>query len=290
MPTLKLGIPKGSLQNMTVDLFDRAGYKIDVSSRSYYPNIDDPEISPVLMRPQEMARYVAQGALDAALAGRDWVIESGADIHEICPLVYSKATRQPGRWVLAVAEDSDIHSVKDLQGKRISTEMVGATTRYLEQHGVQADVEFSWGATEVKVPHLVDAIVEFTETGSSLRANKLRIVETLMETCTVFFCSHEAWKDPFKRGKLEHLATLLQGALRAQDMVGLKMNVPKDKLDAVVAQLPAMKSPTVVPLADVNWVAVETMIPDHQSRDLIFNLMKAGATGLVEYPLNKVIP
>lgn len=291
MPTLRLGIPKGSLQDMTVNLFEKAGYNIRIDSRSYYPSIDDPEITPVLMRPQEMPAYVEDGALDAALAGRDWIIENGVDIHEICPLVYSKVSRKPTRWVLCVAEDSSIQSVQDLQGKRISTELVGATRRYLEKHGVDADVEFSWGATEVKIgAGLADAIVEVTETGSSLRANKLRIIDELLQSWTVFFCRHEAWKDDWKREKLENLSMLLQGALRAEGMAGLKMNVPRASLDTVLEILPSMKSPTILPLKDDNWVAIEIMIEEHQSRDLIPQLAKTGATGIVEYPLNKVIP
>lgn len=290
MPTLRLGIPKGSLQDMTVKLFEKAGYNIRVDSRSYYPSIDDPEITPVLMRPQEMPAYVADGALDAALAGRDWIIENGVDVHEICPLVYSKVSRKPTRWVLCVAEDSSFESVQDLQGKRIATEMVGATRRYLQDNGVEADVEFSWGATEVKIgAGLADAIVEVTETGSSIRANKLRIIDELMQSWTVFFCRNEAWADDWKREKLENLALLLQGALRAEGMAGLKMNVPRESLDKVIEILPSMKSPTILPLKDDKWVAIEIMIEEHQSRDLIPRLAKTGATGIVEYPLNKVI-
>ncbi len=287
---LRLGLPKGSLQQSTFRLFERAGYAISVSSRSYYPTVDDPDIEPVLMRPQEIPRYVAAGAMDAGLTGLDWIRETEADVVEVCDLVYSKATSRPARWVLAVAEDSQIQSPKDLQGKRISTEVVNLTRRYLEKHGVEAEVEFSWGATEVKVPELADAIVELTETGSSLRANKLRVLDTVLETCTKLIANQRAWEDPEKRAKVETIALLLQGALMGEANVGLKMNAPRASLDAVLGLLPALRRPTISALTDENWVAVETVLKEREARDLIPALRKAGAEGIVEYPLNKVIP
>jgi ATP phosphoribosyltransferase len=288
--TLRLGLPKGSLQQSTFRMFERAGYLISVSDRSYYPEVDDPEIEPVLMRPQEIPRYVAAGALDAGLTGLDWIIETEADVVEVCDLAYSKATTRPARWVLAVAEDSPIRSPQDLRGKRIATEVVNVTRKYLAERGVQAEIEFSWGATEVKVPELVDAIVELTETGASLAANKLRILDTVLETTTKLIASRQAWADPFKRGKVETLSILLQGALLGEQKVGLKMNVARANLDAVLALLPALRQPTVSPLANPDWVALETVLDERAARDLIPELRKAGAEGIVEYPLNKVIP
>ncbi len=287
---LRLGLPKGSLQKSTFRLFERAGYAISVGSRSYYPTVDDPDIEPVLMRPQEIPRYVAAGAMDAGLTGLDWIRETEADVIQVCDLVYSKATTRPARWVLAVAEDSDIQSPKDLQGKRIATEVVNLTRRYLAEHGVEAEVEFSWGATEVKVPELADAIVELTETGSSLRANKLRVLDTVLETCTKLIANKQSWEDPHKRAKVETIATLLQGALLGEANVGLKMNVPRARLESVLGLLPALRRPTISALTDEDWVAVETVLQEREARDLIPALRQAGAEGIVEYPLNKVIP
>ncbi len=288
--TLRIGLPKGSLQQSTFTLFERAGYKLAVSSRSYYPSVDDPELEPVLMRPQEMPRYVEAGALDACLTGYDWVVETGADVVEVCDLVYSKATAKPCRWVVAVAENSEIKTPKDLQGKRIATELVNATKRYLTEHGVTAEVEFSWGATEMKVPDLVDAIVDITETGSSLRAHKLRIMDTILETNTKLIANKAAWADPWKRQKIETLAMLLQGALLGEQKVGLKMNVAKSNLDHILSLLPSMRQPTVSSLVNSDWVAIETVLDELEARALIPELRRAGAEGIVEYPLNKVIP
>jgi len=288
--TLRLGLPKGSLQQSTFRMFERAGYLISVSGRSYYPEVDDPEIEPVLMRPQEIPRYVAAGALDAGLTGRDWIMETEADVVEVCDLAYSKATIRPARWVLAVAEDSPIRSPADLRGKRIATEVVNVTRKYLAQRQVQAAVEFSWGATEVKVPELVDAIVELTETGASLVANKLRILDTVLETTTKLIASKQAWADPLRRGKVETLSILLQGALLGEEKVGLKMNVARANLEAILALLPALRQPTVAPLTNSDWVALETVLDERAARELIPELRKAGAEGIVEYPLNKVIP
>jgi ATP phosphoribosyltransferase len=288
--SLRMGLPKGSLQQSTFELFERAGYKISVNSRSYYPELDDPEIEAVLMRPQEIPRYVAAGAIDAGLTGLDWIIETGADVIQVCDLVYSKATSRPARWVVAVAEDSSISSPRDLQGKRIATEVVNLTREYLGRHGVTAEVEFSWGATEVKVPELADAIVEITETGSSLRANKLRILDTVLETNTKLVAGKAAWEDAWKRRKIETLSMLLQGALRGEQKVGLKMNVSRGNLEAILSLLPALRQPTVSPLTNPDWVAVETVLDERAARDLIPELSRAGAEGIVEYPLNKVIP
>ncbi|NLS78566.1 MAG: ATP phosphoribosyltransferase [Chloroflexi bacterium] len=289
MPTLKLGVPKGSLQDSTVRLFEKAGYKIIVRDRSYVPVIDDPEIECLMFRAQEMARYVERGIMDVGLTGQDWIMENDADVVEVEDLVYSKQTSQPYRWVVAVPQDSDIHSVKDLQGKRIATELVQATRRYLAQHGVQAEVEYSWGATEIKAPLLVDAIVEGTETGSSLRANRLRIVDTVTESTTKLIANRQAWADDWKRDKIQTLAILLKGALEAEAKVGLKMNVPKDKLADVSKQLPSLHTPTISAQSDPEWVAIEVITDVHIVRDLIPKLKKAGASGIVEYPLNKVI-
>ena len=284
-----LGLPKGSLQESTFALFKRAGFNVTCSSRSYTPVIDDDEIKCRLLRPQEMSRYVELGLLDAGICGYDWVYENGSDVEEICELNYSKATSNPVRWVLAVPNDSPIKTVKDLEGKRISTEAMGLVKRYLAQHGVNADVEFSWGATEVKAPELVDAIVDLTETGSSLRANTLRIVDTILTSTTRFIANKTAWKDPVKRAKLEQLKMLLTGALDAQRRVLLKCNAPASALQAVVAALPALHAPTVNKLNDTEWFAVESVVEEKKVRDLIPVLTKAGATGIIELALNKII-
>ena len=289
-PSLRLGLPKGSLQDSTFDLLDKAGYSFHVRSRSYFPSIDDDELSAMLVRAQEMARYVQDGVFDAGITGLDWISETKADVHVVADLIYSKASMRPVRWVLAVPEDSDIQSVKDLQGKRIATEVVGLTERWLADNGVEADVEFSWGATEVKAPELVDAIVEVTETGSSLRANKLRIVEVLLESNTQLIANKAAWQDPWKRRKIENLALLMEGAIRAEGKVGLKLNVRKEDLQGVVEQLPALRNPTVSPLFTEGWVAVETIIEERHVRRIIPELKRLGAEGIIEYPLNKMIP
>jgi ATP phosphoribosyltransferase len=286
---LKLGIPKGSLENATVDLFRRAGFQITVSSRSYFPVIDDPEIECMLIRAQEMARYVEDGILDAGLTGRDWVEENNATVETVADLVYSKQSFGKVRWVLAVPESSAIHSVKDLEGKTIATELVGATKRYLARNGVTAKVEFSWGATEVKPPALADAIVEVTETGSSLRANNLRIVETLMESNTQLIANVNAWKDAAKRKKLEDMKMLLQGAINALGKVGLMLNVEKVNLQNVLGVLPALKRPTISTLSEDGWLAVNTILDESTVRTIIPRLKEAGAQGIVEYPLNKII-
>lgn len=284
-----LGLPKGSLQESTFALFKRAGFNVSCSSRSYIPSIDDPEIKCRLLRPQEMSRYVELGLLDAGICGYDWVYENGSDVEEVCELNYSKATSNPVRWVLAVPNDSPIKSVKDLGGKRISSEAVGLVKRYLDQNGVKADVEFSWGATEVKAPELVDAIVDLTETGSSLRANNLRIVDTILTSTTRMIANKKAWADAAKRAKLEQLKMLLTGALDAQKRVLLKLNAPAKDLDKITAALPALHAPTVNKLNDADWYAVESVIEEHKVRDLIPVLREAGATGIIELPLNKVI-
>ncbi len=289
MVTLKLGIPKGSLQDATVDLFRRAGFNITVGTRSYFPGIDDPEIECMLIRAQEMARYVEDGVLDAGLTGYDWVRENNADVVAVADLIYAKQSFGKVRWVLAVPESSPVQSVKDLEGKIIATELVGATRRYLAEHGVTAKVEFSWGATEVKPPVLADAIVEVTETGSSLRANKLRIVETVLESNTQLVANHDSWKDPWKRKKLEDIRMLLEGAMNALGKVGLMLNVHKDNLDSVLEVLPALKKPTVAHLSDENWLAVNTILDESTVRNIIPRLKEAGAEGIVEYPLNKIV-
>lgn len=287
--TLKLGIPKGSLQDATVELFRKAGFKVTISGRSYYPTIDDPNIELTLLRAQEMARYVEQGMLDAGLTGYDWVIENGADVEVIADLVYSKTGSGKARWVLAVPQDSPIQSVKDLGGKRIATEAVNLAKRYLSDHGVEALVEFSWGATEVKPPQLADAIVEITETGSSLRANNLRIVDTVLETNTKLIANKQAWKVPEIRRKLEQIAMLLEGAIAAEDKVGLMINVRRADLDAVLGLLPALQKPTVSTLTDDDWLDVIVVLNEKEARDLIPELKRIGAEGIVEFPLNKVI-
>lgn len=290
MNRLKLGIPKGTMQPATIDLFKKAGYTITVSSRSYYPHIDDDEIEVMLLRPQEMALYVEGGVIDTGLAGCDWVRECGADVLEIASLTYSKKTRQPARWVLAVAEDSSFKSVADLEGKVIFTELVAATKAYLADNGVNATVKFSHGATEVKIPHLCDAIVELTETGSSLRANRLKVIDVIMESVTTLIANKESWADEWKRTKTENLYTLLSGALTAENKVGLKMNIAQGNLQPLLAILPAMKNPTISSLSQDGWYAVETIIDEHIVRDLIPELRSVGAEGIIEYPLNKVIP
>lgn len=287
---LKLGLPKGSLQEATFALFRKAGYHLTVNGRSYYPTIDDPEMEVVLMRAQEIPRYVHQGVLDAGLSGLDWIQENEADVVEVANLVYSKQSHRPVRLVIAIANDSDIKSVRDLEGRRIATEFVRITRKFLAEHGVNAHVEFSYGATEVKVPNLVDAIVDLTETGSSLRANNLRILTTILESTPRLHANRQAWDDPWKREKLQNLATLLLGALRAEAKVGLKMNLPREKLDDVLAILPAMKHPTISQLVNSGWVAIEVIIDEKQARDLIPALKRAGAQDIIEYPLNKVIP
>jgi len=286
---LKLGIPAGSLQEASAELFRRAGYKISFGSRSYYPAIDDDEIECLLIRAQEMARYVQDGVLDAGLTGHDWIVETGADVHEVAELMFSKASRRPVRWVLCVPEDSPVRSVKDLEGKRIATEAVGVTTRYLEREGVKAKVEFSWGATEVKPPKLADAIVEVTETGSSLRANNLRIVDEVLTSTTRLIANHQAYAEAWKRQKIDDIALMLQGAIAADGKVGLMMNVPRAKLDKVLAILPALQNPTISDLADRHWVAVNTICDESIVRHIIPRLKEGGACGIVEYPLNKII-
>ncbi|MGQ9918090.1 MAG: ATP phosphoribosyltransferase [Bryobacteraceae bacterium] len=286
---LKLGLPKGSLENATIDLFRRAGFQITTSSRSYFPAIDDPEIECMMIRAQEMARYVEDGVLDAGLTGRDWVMENEADVVTVADLIYSKQSFGKVRWVLAVPESSPVQSVKDLEGKIIATELVGATRRYLAERGVKAKVEFSWGATEVKPPHLADAIVEVTETGSSLRANKLRIVEVILESNTQLVANRQAWEDPWKRRKLEDIRLLLEGAINALGKVGLMLNVHRDNLAAVLAVLPALKNPTVSPLSEGDWLAVNTILDESTVRNIIPRLKEAGAQGIVEYPLNKIV-
>lgn len=286
---LKLGIPAGSLQEATAELFRQAGYRITFSSRSYYPAIDDPEIECILIRAQEMARYVQDGVMDAGLTGYDWITENRAQVVEVAELVYSKVSRRPTRWVLAVPESSPIRGPQDLQGKHIATEAVNLTTDYLTRHGVEAHVEFSWGATEVKPPQLADAIVEITETGSSLRANNLRIVDTLLESTPRLIANRASWQEPWKRKKIENLALMLRGAMAAEGKVGLMMNVPEARLEEVVAALPALRTPTVSALANGGWIAVNTVIDEAAVRDLIPRLKEAGASGIVEYPLNKII-
>ncbi|MFN7999386.1 MAG: ATP phosphoribosyltransferase [Bryobacteraceae bacterium] len=286
---LKLGIPKGSLENATIDLFRRAGYSITTSSRSYFPAIDDPEIECMLIRAQEMARYVEDGILDAGLTGRDWVSETEAQVESVADLIYAKQSFGKVRWVLAVPEASSFHSVVDLQGKIIATELVATTRRYLAKHGVTAKVEFSWGATEVKPPVLADAIVEVTETGSSLRANKLKIIDTVIESNTQLIANRESWQDSWKRRKLEDMRMLLEGAINALGKVGLMLNVHQRNLRAVLDVLPALKRPTISHLSDEEWLAVNTILDESTVRDIIPRLKQAGAQGIVEYPLNKIV-
>ena len=286
---LKLGIPKGSLENATVDLFRRAGFNITTSSRSYFPAIDDPEIECMLIRAQEMARYVEDGVLDAGLTGRDWVEENQADVATLADLIYAKQSFGKVRWVLAVPEGSPFHTVKDLEGKIIATELVGATKRYFAANGVKAKVEFSWGATEAKPPVLADAIVEVTETGSSLRANKLRIIDTVLESNTQLIANRDSWADVWKRRKLEDIKMLLEGAINALGKVGLMLNVRKADLERVLDVLPALKKPTISHLSDEEWLAVNTILDESTVRVIIPRLKEAGAQGIVEYPLNKIV-
>ncbi len=287
--TLKLGIPAGSLQEATATLFQRAGYNIKFQSRSYYPTIDDPEIECMLIRAQEMARYVEEGVIDAGITGFDWIQETNADVHEICELMFSKVSRAPVRWVLCVPNDSSVKTVKDLQGKRIATEVIGLTTRYLAKHGVTAKVEFSWGATEVKPPKLADAIVEVTETGSSLRANNLRVVDEVLQSTTRFIANKAAFADPWKKLKIDNISLMLQGCLAAEGKVGLMMNVRRTDLEKVLKQLPALLMPTVSSLSDPDWVDVNTIVDESLVRTIIPQLKSAGARGIVEYGINKII-
>ena len=286
---LKLGIPKGSLQEATIDLFSRAGWKITLGTRSYVPTIDDPEVECLMVRAQEMARYVETGALDAGITGHDWVVETGADVEELAELVYAKQRLARVRWVLAVPEDSAIRDARDLEGKVIATEVVRITEKYLEKFRVKARVEFSWGATEVKVPQLADAIVEVTETGSSLRANRLRVVDTVLESATVFIMNRKAATDAAKREKVENLILMLQGAIAAASKVGLLLNVHRDDLEGVLRVLPALKKPTISALSDPDWVAINTIIEEAVVRQILPKLKAAKAQGIVEYPLNKIV-
>ncbi len=286
---LRVGLPKGSLQESTFRLLEKAGYYFSVSERSYFPSIDDENIQAILIRAQEIARYVEDGVFDIGLTGKDWVLENRADVIEVGELTYAKLTMRPVKWVLAVPNDSDIQSVKDLQGKRIATEIVNLTQDYLKKNGVKAEVEFSWGATEVKAPTLVDAIVEVTETGSSLRANNLRIVDIILESRTMIIANKESWKNPVKRQKIEDLNMLLQSAIQAEGKVGLKMNLPNNKIDDLIKVLPAMKKPTISSLYGEDWVAVEIIVDEKSIKDLIPTLKRAGAQDIIEYPLNKVI-
>ena len=289
MKQWKLGVPKGSLQEATVQLMARAGWRVTTNPRSYVPAIDDPEISCLMVRAQEMARYVESGALDAGITGRDWVLETSSDVVEVAELVYAKQRLVRVRWVLAVPEDSTIQNVRDLDGKVIATEVVHLTERFLEKHGVHARVEFSWGATEVKVPQLADAIVEITETGASLRANRLRILDTVLESVTVLIANRAAWNDPWKRERISNLALLLEGAIAAWSRVGLMLNVRRDDLPGVLAVLPALKNPTISSLSDAEWLAVNTILDESTVRDIIPRLKQAGGQGIVEYPLNKIV-
>jgi ATP phosphoribosyltransferase len=286
---LRFGLPKGSLQDATVEKMAKAGFNIQVSSRSYVAYVDDDQLEVLLFRAQEISRYVEHGHLDCGITGHDWVEENGSNVYDAGEFLFSKATRQPARWVLAVPEDSPIKSVKDLNGKRIATEVVNLTKKYLEKHGVKAEVEFSWGATEAKAHELVDAIVEITETGSSLRANKLRIVETLLTSTPRLIVNQDSWKNPWKRQKIETMALLLKGALEAETKVGLKMNIEQKNLQGLLESLPALRRPTISNLSQPGWVAVETIIDEHVVRELIPQLKAAGAEGIIEYPLNKVV-
>ncbi|MCL4511403.1 MAG: ATP phosphoribosyltransferase [Bacteroidetes bacterium] len=287
---LKLGLPKGSLQESTFSLFQKAGYNISVSSRSYFPNVDDEEIKLMLVRAQEMARYVELGTFDAGLTGKDWIIETSSDVVEVAELVYAKQSMRPVKWVLAVQEDSPFKTVFDLNGKRISTEVINITRKYLEKHNVRASVEFSWGATEVKVPELADAIVEVTETGNSIRANHLRIIDTVLESSTRLIANKDAYQDRWKREKIDTIALLLKAAITAEGKVGLKMNIKKADLPKIIGIIPALRKPTVSPLSDDEWVAIETIIEERIVRILVPELKRNGAEGIIEYPLNKIVP
>ena len=291
MTVLKIGFPSGSLKDSTFNLLQKAGYRIRLASRSYVPDIDDPELEGLMFRAQEIAQYVERGILDVGLTGKDWILESAADVVEIDELVYSKSASRPIRWVIAVPENSQIQSIEDLQGKRIASELVKATRRFLEERGIEAEVEFSWGTTEAKagIPGLADAIVELTETGSSLRANRLRIVDIVCESTTRFIANKAAWEDPWKREKAQNLLMLLKGALEAEAKVGLKMNVARENLETVIAKLPALHTPTVSNQLDDDWVAVEIITDEEIVRDLIPQLKRVGAEGIIEYPLNKVV-
>ena len=286
---LRFGLPKGSLQDATIDKMAKAGFNISISSRSYAPYVDDEELEIRLIRAQEFSRYVEHGYLDCGITGHDWILENGSKVHEVGEVIFSKVSRRPTRWVLCVPENSPVKSVKDLEGKRIATEVVNLTKKYLKQHGVQAEVEFSWGATEVKAHELVDAIVEVTETGSSLRANNLRIVDELLSSTPRLIANQASWKDKWKRQKIETMALLLKGALEAEAKVGLKMNIAEKNLAQLLKSLPALRNPTISSLSQKGWVAVETIIDEHIVRELIPRLKAAGAEGIIEYPLNKVV-
>jgi ATP phosphoribosyltransferase len=288
-PLLMLGLPKGSLQDSTIKLFGKAGFNISVSSRSYRPSIDDEDLDGRFVRAQEVSRYVEHGYFDCGLTGQDWVKENDSDVVEVCSLVYSRASNKRSKWIIAVPEASPVQTVKDLEGKRIATEVVNITRQYLKDNGVKAEVEFSWGATEVKVPDLVDAIVDLTETGNSIRANKLRIVDTLLYTNTVLIANKVSWENPAKRKKIENIALLLRSALEANSKVGLKLNIEKSKLDAILADLPALRNPTINRLTDESWVAIDTILDEKVVREIIPELKERGAEGIIEYPLNKVV-
>jgi ATP phosphoribosyltransferase len=290
MKQLKIGIPKGSLEKATIELFEKSGWKIKLMSRNYFPEIDDPELSCSICRPQEMSNYVESGMLDVGITGHDWTLENGSDVEIVEELVYSKVSKKPTRWVIAVAGDSEITSVEQLNGKRIATELVNVTRRFFKDRGMDVDISFSWGATEAKaVSGLADAIVEVTETESTIRAHGLRIIHELMRSNTQLIANKEAWRDPWKREKIENIAMLLQGALRADHIVGLKMNVPEENLETIIDKLPSVTAPTVAQLYKQDWFSVETVISEHQVRDLVPLLRKLGARGIVEYSLNKVI-
>jgi len=290
MKILKLGIPKGSLQKATIGLFEKSGWKISVNSRSYFPDINDSDIQCSLCRAQEMSRYVENGTLDVGLTGKDWIEENESDVKVVEDLVYSKVSQNPARWVLAVPESSEIHELKDLQGKKIATELVNFTSRYFKEMEIDVTIEFSWGATEAKVVSgLADAIVEVTETGSTIRAHGLRIIHDLMQTNTRLIANHDAYRDPWKQSKIEQISLLLKGALRAEKMVGLKMNVPQKKMDSVIEMLPSLNAPTIAGLYNSSWVSLEVVVDAGQVRDLIPRLIFAGAEGIIEYPLNKLI-
>ncbi len=290
MNELKLGIPKGSLEKATIELFAKSGWQIKLSSRNYFPEVDDPELLCSICRPQEMSRYIESGILDAGITGKDWILENESDVVVVENLVYSKVSRKPTRWVIAVPGDSDIKTLEDLEGKKIATELVGYSERFFAEKNINVDIEFSWGATEAKVVSgLADAIVEVTETESTIRAHDLRIIYELMSSNTQFIANKKAWEDPWKREKIENISMLMQSALRAENIVGLKMNVSGDKIEGVIKMLPSMNAPTVAPLYNTEWFSVETAISEHEVRDLIPNLLKAGAEGIIEYALNKVI-